>query len=329
MRARRHAADRLAVARWRGGRLAKRLAQRADDQARAPLAHRESGPRSWPDGRSRRPHRAAASRNSASMGWRPLGSEIAVSAAHGAGEQLVAHRPAIDERDTGCEAVRRDGAWAGRQSPQRRAPRARHARQARRRRTRAPRMRPSRASPWSSSPGGKARARNAVRSLGREAEGNLGMGQGQALHHIGDGRGLGALGLHEFEPRRRRIEQVAHLDARAARRCAAGLSSALTPAIDRDLVGLIGAAGAAQDREPRHGADRRQRLAAEAEGEDMGEIVVLRAWRWRGARPPARARRASMPLPSSVTRIRLRPPPCGDHVDAAWRRRRSRSRPAP
>ena len=106
-----------------------------------------------------------------------------------------------------------------------------------------------------------------------EAEGDLGLGERQPLHHIGDGHGLGALGFHEFEPRRRRIEQVAHLDAGAGadrRRLELGLA----PALDRDLVSRIGAAGAAHDREPGDRADGRQRLAAEAEGEDVREIVV-------------------------------------------------------
>ena len=70
-----------------------------------------------------------------------------------------------------------------------------------------------------------------------KAEGDLRLGEGKPLHDIGDGRGLGALGFHEFEPRRRRVEQIAHLDARAAaeRR---GLERRLAPAIDRDLIGL-------------------------------------------------------------------------------------------
>ena len=71
-----------------------------------------------------------------------------------------------------------------------------------------------------------------------EAEGDLRLGEREPLHDIGDGSALGALGFHEFEPRRRRIEQIAHLDARAAadRR---GLERRLAPAIDGDLVGLL------------------------------------------------------------------------------------------
>ena len=43
------------------------------------------------------------------------------------------------------------------------------------------------------------------------------MRHGEALDDIDDGGGLGALGFQKFEPRRRRGEQRARLDARAAR----------------------------------------------------------------------------------------------------------------
>ena len=70
-----------------------------------------------------------------------------------------------------------------------------------------------------------------------EAEGDLRLGERKPLHDIGDGSALGALGFHELEPRRRRIEQIAHLDARAAadRR---GLERRLATAIDGDLIGF-------------------------------------------------------------------------------------------
>ena len=62
-----------------------------------------------------------------------------------------------------------------------------------------------------------------------EAEGDLGLCQSEPLHHVGNGGALDALRLHEFQPRRRRVEQIAHLDARAAA-SAAGLSFDLLPA---------------------------------------------------------------------------------------------------
>ena len=61
----------------------------------------------------------------------------------------------------------------------------------------------------------KARAASVVRSPMVRLKAISGLGEREPLHHIGDGHGLGALGFHEFEPCRRRVEQVAHLDAGA------------------------------------------------------------------------------------------------------------------
>ena len=43
------------------------------------------------------------------------------------------------------------------------------------------------------------------------------MGHGLALQLLGDGHGLGALGLHELQPRRGGVEEVANLHPRAVR----------------------------------------------------------------------------------------------------------------
>ena len=153
------------------------------------------------------------------MGWRPLRHEVAIGRAHRAGEQLVAHRPAIDDEILvrGCSA---GAAWAGRRSLPRRRPRARRARadasvdELLAEDAAKPRK------PMVEEPG---RAwlepqRGAVAD--GQAEGDLRLGEREPLDHVGDRRGLGALGLHEFEPRGRGVEQVAHLDARARRRSA-------------------------------------------------------------------------------------------------------------
>src|SRR4029453_8807964 len=50
---------------------------------------------------------------------------------------------------------------------------------------------------------------------GHKTESDLGMSERKSLHHIGDGGGLDPLRFHEFEPRRRRIKEIAHLDAGA------------------------------------------------------------------------------------------------------------------
>ncbi len=54
-----------------------------------------------------------------------------------------------------------------------------------------------------------------MRSSLVSAEGDVGPRQREPLHHVGDGGSLGAFGLHEFQPRGRGVEQVAHFDPRA------------------------------------------------------------------------------------------------------------------
>ena len=54
--------------------------------------------------------------------------------------------------------------------------------------------------------------------LAGEREGDVRPAHGEPAHHLAHGLGLGAVELEEFEPRRRRVKQVAHLDAGACRR---------------------------------------------------------------------------------------------------------------
>ena len=54
--------------------------------------------------------------------------------------------------------------------------------------------------------------------LAGEREGDIRPAHGEAAHHLAHGLGLGAVALEEFQPRRRGVEQVAHLDAGALRR---------------------------------------------------------------------------------------------------------------
>ena len=110
--------------------------------------------------------------------------------------------------------------------------------------------------------------------------------------------------------------------------CAAGPGGAARPpstAIDQASAASRLAAG---DGQPADRADRRQRLAAEAEGARCAAGRRRAASRWRGARPPAPARRASCRRRrrrrrSGCGRLRRASPRC------AWRRRRWRSRPVP
>ena len=74
--------------------------------------------------------------------------------------------------------------------------------------------------------------------------------------------------LEEFEPRRRRVEQIAHLDAGAGR-MGRRHGPALGAALDGERPGRVCAAPPRRDREPADRADRGQRLAAEPEGADL------------------------------------------------------------
>ena len=164
-----------------------------------------------------------------------LRQEIAIGGAHRAGEQLVAHRaPVHREVELGAirpvqrgepgEALDRDLAAQG-------AHRQRVVHEILAQDAAEPRQ------PMVDQPGraGLEPERGAL-AIG-EAEGDLGLGQSEPLHHVGDRRALGPLGFHEFEPRRGRVEQIAHLDPRAGAE-RSRLELRFSPGIDRDLVGL-------------------------------------------------------------------------------------------
>ncbi len=109
--------------------------------------------------------------------------------------------------------------------------------------------------------------------LAREREGDVGPAHRQTAHRLADRLALAAVALEKFEPRRRRIEQVAHLDARAfalRRR----LDLALAAAVDRDRPAVRRAGVTCRDGKMRHRADRGQSLAAEAERADVEQIIV-------------------------------------------------------
>ena len=126
-------------------------------------------------------------------------------------------------------------------------------------------------------PSGRARQRrrpgHGHAFLAREREGDVGPAHRQAPHHLADGVALAAVALEELEPRRRRVEEVAHLDPGAfAQR--GRLHLGLVAAVDGDREGVRLARVAGGDGEPRHRADRGQRLAAEAERADVEQVVV-------------------------------------------------------
>src|SRR5262249_25424863 len=73
--------------------------------------------------------------------------------------------------------------------------------------------------------------------LAREREGDVLPAHSKAPHHVADRLRLAALALEKLEPRRRRIEQVAYLDACAVAE-RGGFLLRLGAAIDRDRPGM-------------------------------------------------------------------------------------------
>jgi hypothetical protein len=132
------------------------------------------------------------------------------------------------------------------------------------------------------------------RAIGaRQREAHMRKGDRHPLDDLGDRAGLGLLGLEEFQPRRRREEQVAHLDDRA------GIGGA-RPQIGhlaaghRDLGAIGGIARTAGDRQLGDRTDRRQRLATKAERADIVEAIV----ELRGAVPTHGQFEIAAPCPS-------------------------------
>ena len=161
----------------------------------------------------------------------PAGRQIVqIGAAHRAVKELVADRPAVDE-----EILRaRVGAVEGRQAGE-----AVEARPLRARPSTARALaRNSRRATWRDTAREDRRvARRAGRpfeaaaDIAGEGKADLGMGHGEALDGVGDGLRLGPVAFQEFEPRRRRGEEIAHFDARAGR-MRRGRDRALAAGID-------------------------------------------------------------------------------------------------
>ena len=110
--------------------------------------------------------------------------------------------------------------------------------------------------------------------VGAQAEGGRRVDHGEAADRVGGVADLGARRLEELEPHRRGVEQLAHLDPGAGGQ-GGGLDRALGAALDGDRPGLIRPFGAAGDGQAADPADRRQRLAAEPQGGDVHQIVVV------------------------------------------------------
>src|SRR5207248_9123207 len=92
-------------------------------------------------------------------------------------------------------------------------------------------------------------------------------------YHLADRVPFAAVALEKLEPRRRGVEEIAHLDPGAGTE-RGGLHRRFLAAIDGDRPGIGLARVARRDGEARHRADRGERLAAEAERADIIEVVV-------------------------------------------------------
>ena len=105
-----------------------------------------------------------------------------------------------------------------------------------------------------------------------QGEPDLEARQRQPLEHSQHVLVLGALGSQELAARRHVEEQVAHLDARSRRM--RGRCGARERAVTRlDTPGVLGLVRSRREREPRHGSDAGQRLAAKSQGGDALEII--------------------------------------------------------
>ena len=198
---------------------------------------------------------------------------VGIGAAHDADQQLVAHRAAVDEEIL-PERVGAAVASAARHSPRPRRRRARPRTSTALARKSAPSTSASRAS----RPGraGQRRGPGHRRALlAGEREGDVRPAHGEPAHHLAHGLGFAAVALEEFQPRRRRVEQVARPRRGCLPTSAAGLIVGLRAGIDGDRPGVRLAGVARRDRQPRHRADRGQRLAAEAERADLQQIVAV------------------------------------------------------
>ena len=108
---------------------------------------------------------------------------------------------------------------------------------------------------------------------GGQREADSRVGHGEALDDFRDRHVLGPPGLQELEARRRRREQLAHLHTGAGVE-RGGPHRLLGAAIDDDLVAARVLAPARLDGQARDGADGGQRLAAEAEGGDVEQVLA-------------------------------------------------------
>ncbi len=193
------------------------------------------------------------------------GDHVAIGDAHRALQHRIGDRPAVDRQRLRRRGGAGDRRRAGEAGDAQRPAFARH-RDHRLRRLRAEQRRDAL---------GAVLPRQVERdaAVAFQPERHLGRGQRQAAHRgLGVVR-LGARMLEELAPRRGGEEQVAHHHARP-HGAGGGRDIRDRAALDADLRGVRRTGRARGDGEPRRGADRGQRLAAEAQGGDVHQVVV-------------------------------------------------------
>ena len=106
-----------------------------------------------------------------------------------------------------------------------------------------------------------------------EREADVGPRHGEPLHDVEAGGIFAALRAQELAPRRHPARTAPRRVTRVPGGSAAGPSPVEPAIVDRPRP-AVGAAHPALDRQPRDAGDRRQRLAAEAQGRDLVDRIV-------------------------------------------------------
>ena len=197
--------------------------------------------------------------------------EIAVGGAQGALEQAVLDRPAVDVEVLEARAVAARGRQAGEGQQAHAVALGAHGERIRRELA-AHHLAEARGEPRLAVARRGLEAQRAA-AVDRELEGDRRVRQREAQDGLAHGLALGALGLEELEARRRREEQVAHLDAGAGG-AGRGHRPGRRTALDREQERAVLARGPRAQREAADAGDRRQRLAAKAERPDPQQVVV-------------------------------------------------------
>lgn len=112
-----------------------------------------------------------------------------------------------------------------------------------------------------------------VTPAARERETNLRMRHSEPPDGVGDGKCFSSLAFHELQAGWRRIEKIAHLYLGAAASCG-WLDSTGTSTLDKYTMRRSAIARLTDNRQPCHGADRGQRLAAKTKRRNIMQVFA-------------------------------------------------------